>query len=382
MEENDQRQAFINLLESLYGPYKYDSALFGSTNFSSISTDLCYSNSHFTKLISGSASSAMYERAEKNINRLITLHRLELEVSQSNEAVLKRSKSVSWVKYLSLPVMLLVGMGIMYGFLNKPQIAKTSEAHPLDVYFKFNDASYYKSPYLNDEQVNEYCPGSAFEGRWDLEENYVIPIPYKVPGLYYVGKSADVRLKCKKSTSEEMRGRELIGFENIQNEIWFDKTLTPVTPKYFDTENRKFKPEFKNIDFENDPNFVKIADVYSCFFDEILITADSIYRKGEPCGRYANPENEEIHKEYNLDLNHIIEYIIGNMNFATCQPLENIYCNPNDLANGKSLLVFPCQCSIKTENLGLGGSYPYTKSIRLVEQNYQSNVLCDCNSDI
>lgn len=376
--QKTMKDQLISALEELYGEYRHNSALFGNANFSKIASDLCYSNSHFTKLISGSASNPMYERALKNISGLQKIKNLEKEIGDIKSS--HNNKSFP-KKYLLFSLLGLILCCVAFLLLNKKSnTVETSirNAHPLDVYFETNNSNYYKSPYLSEEQVHEYCPGSAFEGKWELNENYIIPIPYKVPGLYYVGKSADIRLKCRKSNLQEDRGKELIGFENIHNEIWFDTSLTPVDTKYFSKTKRAYTPEFSKIDFNNQENFTKIADVYSCFFDEIIISKDSIYRKGEPCGRYANAVNEQIHKEFNLDLNHIIEYIIGNMNFALCKPVENKYCNPNDLKNNESILAFDCSCSIKTENLGLGGSYPYTKSIKLMEQNYQSNLLCNC----
>ncbi len=376
MAKNGYREAFLEALEDIYGPYSFESALFGSTNYSKISAELCYSNSHFTKLISGGATDAMYKRALKNTARIKNLHELKAQVSAFTESKSKRSFKPL---ILILAAALLALMFSKFIQNNKNDVPSTNlDGHPLDMYFNLNDAHYYKSPYLSEEQVHEYCPGSAYEGRWELVDQYIIPIPYKIPGIYYVGKSADIRLKCKK-TAQNDKGSELIGFENITNEIWFDKSMTPISPDYFNKATNSFTEKFENLDLENDANFVRIANVYSCFYDEISITKDSIYRRGEPCGRFANAENENILQQYNLDLNHIIEYVIGSMTFAKCEPIKNEYCDPNDLLNGESVLEFPCKCSIKTENLGLGGSYPYTKSIKLYEQNYQSNLLCGCD---
>jgi len=293
-----QKESLITSLESLYGKYKYESALFGSANFSKISSDLCYSNSHFTKLISGSATEAMYERALRNIEGLQKLKTLEEELLENKKVENVKVIPKTFWAILGASLLALIASFYMMNSSSSNMAhieSKDDNTHPLDVYFKTNESKYYKSPYLSEEQVHEYC-------------------------------------------------------------------------------------EFKNIDFLKEEKFIRVANVYSCFYDEILITNDSIYRKGEPCGRYADTENEDLHEKYNLNLSHIIEYIIGNMNFAACKPLPNKYCNPNDLINNTSTLSFPCSCSIKTENLGLGGSYPYNKSIKLVEQNYQSNLLCSCDN--
>jgi len=365
-----KNQDFIRALERLYGNYDYNSALFGSSNYSKISKDLCYSNSHFSKLISGGATDPMYDRALNNIKRLQKLADVKKQLELKAETSQFNSKSLLW-KIAAL----VLGISTIFLFYNQKSDEKkpVSGTHPLDIYFDFNDAHYYKSPYLSEEQVHQYCPGSAFEGRWKLADKYVIPIPYKIPGLYYVGSNADIRLKCLK-TSKENKGKELIGFENIENEIWFDQTLTNID---FNMPSQELSTNLNSINFENDKNYIKIASVYSCFYDEIVIANDSIQRKGEPCGRYANAENEEVLKEYNLDLNHIIEYIIGNMIFAQCSPMENIFCDPNDLQNGQSLLTFDCTCSLK-EGGSRENNFRYTKSMKLIEQNYQSNLSCNC----
>jgi len=378
--ENDKKQAFLNALEELYGNYQYESALFGAHNYSTIASNLCYSKSHFTKLISGGASDAMYDRALKNIERLKKLASYEKSFEDTS-SIHKPFKFNIWM-ILSLALITLSAF-LCFKYLTASSAtssnttnAKANSSHPLEMYFDFNDAHYYKSPYLTEDQVHEYCPCSGFEGRWKLHEEYIIPIPYKIPGLYYVGKKADIRLKCRK-TKTSNKGRELIGFENIENEIWFDQTMTPLDLTKKDDVDFDINKMFGKIEFEENNDFIKIANVYSCFYDEITITTDSIVRMGEPCGRYANGINDNILKEYGLDLNHIIEYIIGNMTFAQCSPISNEFSNPDDIENGKSILSFPCKCYSKTENLGLGGAYPYSKSIQLVHQNYQSNLFCN-----
>ena len=377
--KHEKKEAFLAALEELYGEYQYESALFGTHNYTTISFELCYSKSHFTKLISGGATEAMYDRAMKNISRLQKLASLEKSVSDSESMPLPPRSGI-W-RLLSLA---LLGLSVVFCYkyysisstISSSSVnTEANASHPLDMYFDFNDSHYYKSPYLTEDQVHEYCPCSAYEGRWQLHEEYIIPIPYKIPGLYYVGKKADIRLKCRK-TSASSKGQDLIGFENIENEIWFDKSMASIEMNQSGGDDFDSKEIFTQIDFEQNDDFIKIANVFSCFYDEISITTDSIFRLGEPCGRYANGFNENILKEYNLDLNHIIEYIIGNMTFAQCSTIANEFGDPNKLENGKSILSFPCKCYSKRGDRGLGAAYSYVKSIQLVEQNYQSKIFC------
>ena len=44
----------------------------------------------------------------------------------------------------------------------------------------------------------------------------------------------------------------------------------------------------------------------------------------------------------------------------------------------QSVINFDCLYTIKTENLGIGGGYPYRKGYRLEKQNYSDNLTCGC----
>ena len=61
-----------------------------------------------------------------------------------------------------------------------------------------------------------------------------------------------------------------------------------------------------------------------------------------------------------------------------CQPAVNHFCAPNMLKEGESTIEYDCMFKIRTENLGIGGGYPYTKVYRFVKQNYADNLLCKC----
>lgn len=107
---------------------------------------------------------------------------------------------------------------------------------------------------------------------------------------------------------------------------------------------------------------------------------ETIQRVGEPCGRYANILAPEIAEEFQIDVDQILNDVIGDMTSVSCQSADNHFCNPNDLVQGESVVEFNCIFSIQSENLGFGGGYPYIKGYKLVEQNYSSNLLCQCNS--
>ena len=57
---------------------------------------------------------------------------------------------------------------------------------------------------------------------WSLDKKYVIPIPLKKPGLYYLAKEIDLRMKCLTNVKPEQRGKSLLGFGNMIHELWVD----------------------------------------------------------------------------------------------------------------------------------------------------------------
>jgi len=365
-------------LEEKYGKWEKNTSKFGRSSFGLIAEDLCISKSQFTVLISNKGTEGMYIRSIRNVEQLIQFDQNKKELAQS-----ERQSNI--VKFITV----LLGLGLIalavktFKNSNESETLPTEVAfnnsHPLGVYFDGDFKGDYVSPYLGETEVQSYCPCSAYEGVWELESEYIIPLPSRKPGLYYVAKSSDVRIKCHKGASEEQRGKVLIGFENMHNELWIDKNLTPFSPKYFNQETKEYTQDFKELKLEGHPNFAKIADVYSCFYDEFTFDGNLVRRKGEPCGRYAENINEEVINQFEIDVKHILRNVISSMAQIECEPALNNYCNPNDLKEGQSVLNYNCMFKIKTENLGIGGGYPYQKNYRLVKQNYSDNLLCNCS---
>ncbi|MBK7476462.1 MAG: hypothetical protein IPN74_07975 [Haliscomenobacter sp.] len=392
----DLRQEFLDQLEHKYGKWDKTTSNFGSTPFGLIANDLSISASQFTKLLSGTATEGMYTRSIENVHRLIRLESALKEIEatraarEENAALLKKQerrlshsgrRSVLFM-LLALTVgssgMFLIQKGVRKNLVNDIQ----TNLNPLTAFFDREFNADFQSPYLKESDVQEYCPCSAFEGVWSLEEEYKLPLPgNKKPGIYYLAKSADVRMKCSKSdTLPAGKGNVLLVFEYLINEIWVDKRKIPLFPTYFDKETKQFTQAFNDLVFENDPNFQKVATIHSFFISKIELYKDSIVRKGEPCGRYATGVNEALVSEYAIDLKHILENVLGDLTQTSCHSIANYFCDPNLLQEGKSVLSFDCLYTIKSENLGIGGGYPYRKGYRLQKQNYSDNLTCNCDS--
>jgi len=345
---------FIKQLEDKYGTWEKETSRFGDSSFGVIADDLCISKSQFTMLISNKGTEGMYLRSIRNVKQLIDYDNQLLELNN-----LKEKNSLFSIPKILGMLSLLLFLGILAGkWMNTPRTTKapsTLSIHPLSEYFDGDSKSNYVSPYLTDAQVQKFCPCSAYEGIWKLDKEYIIPLPNKKPGLYYIAKSSDIRIKCQKGVDSVKVGKVLIGFENMHNELWVDKKRTTFSPKYFNQKTKTYTEEFSKLSLESNPDFLKICDIYSCFFDQFTIEDERIIRSGEPCGRHVKNINQEAADKYEIDVEHILKNIISSMAKIECDPAINHFCDPNTLQENISLLEYDCMFKISTENLGIGG---------------------------
>lgn len=389
------QEAFLERLEVKYGKWDKTSSCFGTNPLGIIANDLSISASQFTKLLSGTATEGMYARSIDNVERLIRLDKALEEVQSARDRQQqfeKKLKALQAAKKQIVARMLgiflfAMSVGGLALFVaqrwiegSDPHFANLS-GHPLSPFFdrKFN--SEFQSPYLRESEVQDYCPCSAFEGTWSLAEAYKLPLPgNKKPGVYYLAKSADVRMKCARSEIlNGEKGRVVLAYEYLINEIWVDERKVPLSPTYFNKQQMSFTQAFKDLDFERGPGFRKAATIHSFFINRFEIYKDSIVRKGEPCGRYASDVDAALLSAHAIDLKHILENVLSDLSQTNCSTIPNQFCDPNTLLEGKSTMAFDCLYTIKTENLGFGGGYPYRKGYLLQKQNYSNNLTCSCS---
>lgn len=392
MEETLHEQ-FLRKLEEKYGKKDLLTSRFGSSSFGYISEQLSISASQFSKLMAGTATEGMYQRSIKNVDRLLTNDRLQKRLTATNsdlnevknqlsslsrKAIINRFLLFLFIATtLSLAGVLVWGVGhLSSGFFEE----KEESAHPLSAFFDRKLTTSFNSPYVSFEEVQDFCPGSAYEGIWSLAKPYKLPIPGRRPGLYYIAKSADVRMKCSRTDTLNLgKGQVLWGYEYLVNEIWLDTKMTPLSPTYFDKQSKKFTASFDTLDIEHSPQFQKVATIHSFFIDQFQLIRDSIYRYGEPCGRFVSDMDEALVDEYEIDINYLLENVLADMTTTRCEGALNPYCDPNDLKEQESTINFACLYTINNENLGFGGGYPYQKGYRLEKQHYSDNLICDCN---
>ncbi|APD07712.1 hypothetical protein UJ101_02211 [Flavobacteriaceae bacterium UJ101] len=387
----DLKEKFKDCLIETYGESKPLVSKFGSTSYGKIAEELCISNSQFTKLMSGSATEGMYIRGIRNIKNIAAYQSLKKEVEvlkqeQKNKKEeldsSKRTYKNSIIKKLFLVGMfagiLIVGVLIYKNTMRK----KSSISHPLDDFFNSNLDKPYQTAYTSNRHVQMFCPASAYEGKWILDQPYKLPLPgLNYPGLYYYAKSSDMRVKASLTT--ENKGKNLMGFESMEHEIWLDKTQTPMFPRYFNEETNRYTEEFEKLNFEKSSNFVLVAKMKSFIMNDFILYKDHVDRKAQPSGRYVYYLNEEVLKAYKIDMNLVLNYVLTDFVSTRCEPSMETLCDPNDLEEYQTTLSFQCFFTLKDENLGLGGGYPYTKTFRLVDQNYKDHLICTlCNDSV
>ncbi len=387
MEENkDNINLFINLLEKKYGIWDRNKALFGTTSYGKVASDLSISSSQFTKLLYGTATDGMYERASNNINRLIG--RQSVDKANEEKQLLINKLKKAYRKKIFITSIFFLGFGLITSYLldfNHLDGKKSDyEKHPLENYFYPESSMFFDSPFIGNSAISENCPASGFEGRWVLSEPFKLPLPgMKKPGLYYQAKSADMIIRgTNLFDSFIQKGHAMMGYEYLKSEIWIDTKQEALVPRYFNPLSKEFTESFKQLSFESDPRFKKIATLAAFNVNMFNIHGDSITRNAELTGRIAIDVNKNLAKKYNVDVDYIIKNILGDLIKSSCNTAFNPFCNPNDLSEGSSMITFDCIYTFNEENLGLGKGYPYSKSYLLKDQVFSDYLPCGCDGKV
>ena len=383
MEENIS--LFTSQLEKKYGTWNRNKALFGTTTYGKIASDLSISSSQFSKLLYGTATEGMYERTLNNINRLIERQSIENAYERTQIQINKAKKAYRKRIYFFSLLFLALGLilGLLSNFNNILYSKSDYEKHPLENYFYPESSMFFDSPFIYNTAISDNCPCSGFEGKWILSEPFKLPLPgTKKPGLYYQAKSADMIIRCSNLFDSYVdKGNGMMGYEYLKSEIWLDTEHEPLVPNYFNPSTKEFTDSFKNLTFESDLRFKKIADLAAFNVNMFKVEGDSITRNAELTGRLAIDIDKNLVKKYNIDLDYIIKNVLGDLIKASCKTAYNPYCNPNDLSQG-SLISFDCVYTINEENLGLGEGYPYTKSYVFKDQVFTDYIPCECEDNI
>ena len=371
-EINKIHAEFISKLEHHYGRYDAKSNKFESTSNSKIARDLFYSDSQFSRLINNTASEGELTRALRNVQRLLDVHELRKKVSKLGGGTSEPNtlrKVLMWVLGA-----ILVGMSIaLYYFVGKSKSEPANQALSQQTRYemlKWGFENNYIKPYVKLKELPEDCyyPCYKYQGKWKLKDEYKIPFFRERNGFHYVAKEVVMYARCM--DENEDRGESFEGYEYQKHEIWYDKREVPIDSFLTKGTNPKLSSTYLESNFEEDPNYVKIAYVHTFFKTEFNIENGDIYRSGKAIGRDIEFVDSELLEEQSISTQ-LLNELKSETNSIAKNLLEDfskpITCNPtaapnldfNQIKEG-DVLSFDCQFSTGRFLVDYNKSYIFT----------------------
>lgn len=284
----DLYSEFTGRLEQIFGRYNERRKKFKKASNSKIARELCYSDSQFSRLINESASEGEYQRAIRNVDRLLKEKRMQEEVVQTEEKgtvplffrFLNQKTSVVIFSGVTLLILSLLFFGSLRNGGNQAPAQADRDGM---LHWIFENASV--SPYLQLNDMPEDCSYSCYkyQGQWSLKNTYKIPFFRERNGFHYLAKDVNLYTRC--NTEETENGNILEGYEYQEHEIWYDKRELKIDSFLVDTNKSMVTNSYKNLQFEDDTNFVKVARVHTFFRNEFHIDTASVKRSGMVVGR-------------------------------------------------------------------------------------------------
>ncbi|MBO0343470.1 hypothetical protein [Flagellimonas profundi] len=372
-EINKIHEEFISKLERHYGKYDPSSNKFESTSNSKIARDLFYSDSQFSRLINNTASAGELTRALRNVQRLLDVNELRGKVNKLDDG--SKHPSQGNKKYLFVIGALFLGLIVSTTyFLSKTEPLEnngnqTSEQTRYEM-LRWGFENNYVKPYVRLRELPRDCyyPCYKYQGKWRLRNEYKIPFFRERNGFHYVAKEVVMYARCMDERDDQ--GESFEGYEYQKHEIWYDKREVPIDSFLTKDENPKLSVSYMNSNFENDPNYVKIAYVHTFFKTEFNIDGEQIQRSGKAIGRDIEFVPQEVLEKEALSTE-LLSELKSETNSIAKNLLEDfskpITCNPtlapnkdfNQIKEG-DILSFNCQFSTGRFLVDYNKSYIFT----------------------
>jgi hypothetical protein len=383
MEEKLLYEDFITNLEKIYGSFSEKQKRFKKASNSKIARELCYSDSQFSRLINNSASDGEYERAIRNTKRALNEIQLEYEVGKKEnpETTFFADRTLS-KKKVALYSLCFIAAILLFFILFPPSLLTKSEPSEsvsvekdamLRFYFENSSVSPYLS--LNDLPADCSYPCYKYQGQWSLKDTYKIPVFRERNGFHYLAKDVNLYTRCL--THEKKDGKTFEGYEYQNHEIWYDKRELKFE-SFIRTDDPTLKTdEYKNLNFEDSEDFVKIALVHTFFRNEFIIDSTSIQRSGMVIGRDVELLGDNILLE-SLGTVEKVSNIKKEINSIIVNRLEDfsrpVSCNSSqvpdtDFNNIAELDTMSFNCQLTTANAPI----QYTKTYILNDQYIETS---------
>lgn len=318
MELKSLHSSLINKLSSLYGKFDPKINRFKKSSNSEIARELGYGDAQFSRLIQMSATEREFILANQCVNRIIRINELESDLEELNSSSasglihLIKTRIQAFLVFVFMLISVIVILGISL-FLNSPESKKMETKRDDMLTWVFETS--FVSPYTNLDQMPDDCnyPCYKYQGRWELEHEYKLPIFRGRNGYHYLATEMNMYARCY--NPEENKGRVFEGYEYQKHEIWYDLRELPLDSFLVNELKGKVSEHYQALQFSNYKHYVKLADIHTFFRDEFTIDSTHIYRKGKVIGR-----DVEL-----IDLD-VLEVEIGDKNLS-----REIFTEINDI---------------------------------------------------
>ncbi len=366
----DPYKELLSKLSALFGGFDEGSKKFSKASNSDISRELGYSDAQFSRLINQHATEGEYQRANQNADRILKLIELEKRLEKVGDNP-KKALASPRKRLLFLLVGLTLGAVISY-FVFGNSISENPTASSRYDMLEWSFETSYINPYTKLKDLPDDCefPCYKYQGKWELEKPYKLPVFRERNGFHYVATDVRMYNTCKYEPSK--LGNILEGYEYQSHEIWYDMREWPMDSFMISSRAFELTPGYQNMKLEEEKSFVKIANIHTFFRNEFRLDSTEIIRSGKVIGRDVEFVERSTLLE-NLGSSALTDEILKEVNAIIINRLEDfsrpINCDVAPLpksdfhaiSNG-DLVSF--ECKLTTSRV----SIDYTKTYRLVDQ--------------
>jgi hypothetical protein len=357
-------QEFISRLKKLYGAFDETNKKFEKAPNSEISRDLGYSDAQFSRLINESATDGEYARANLNAQRILTLLNLEAQLKNAPPVQSKKKRIFSGIAIALIG--LVAGYGI--GDFKKPLAQPNQGRYDM---LRWSFETDYINSYSKLNDLPDHCdfPCYKYQGKWELANAYKLPFFLERSGFHYAATEVHMYARCL--PEESVSGKILEGYEYQKHEIWYD--IRELSIDSFLVKNgNELHESYKQLDFNKDPNFVKLAYVHTFFVNEFTIDTIEVERIGKVVGRDIEFVDADLLRD-KLKSSELATKVLKEVNEIIKKRLEDfsrpVLCGPakvptkdfHEIINGNRMSY---DCQLTTSRVSIN----YTKSYELVDQ--------------
>lgn len=382
MELSKLHEELITKLECLYGSFDHETFRFEKASNAKISRELGYSDAQFSRLMHQSASEGEFQRAIQNVGRILLIQELQEKLNNKDKTANVWFTGSSRLLLLIFAVVAVIALSLLISGREEGELRDLDRAFPKDHTLEWAFESSFINPYvkLNDLPADCQYPCYKYQGKWELNNTYKLPFFRERSGFHYLATSVNMYARCMIEKNEN--GNIIEGYEYQKHEIWYDKKEWPIDS--FLTPQSELIEAYKTLDFNDDKNFVKVANVHTFFRNEFYLDS-LIHRTGKVIGRDLEfvpieqlkneIDSEKILNRVQSELNQIVSNRLEDFSTPINCEVTPLIQEDFNLVKEEDTMSFSCQLTT--------GRFPidYTKTYVLADQYIKNRCMADIRPD-